>query len=373
MTGREHDKTLLCESLCWAVLMSKDPAFLFYSNDFYEGTRMMFPAERACYMDLLIYQHQHGYIPLDLDRVLLYCGGVDKATLEATLEAKFVKTEKGWINLRLKQICEDRADYTNLQSVNGKVGQFWKKAKRTLSIDELSELKDFVDKNFTKQEFGEFLEKNQSDPLSEIQATLQATLKGSLKHYENENENESCVLNNNYINTENKEKEKLKKEKESVKTSTAENNQQKTLIPPSRSRSPALELSLEDVSEPIKSSLLEFIEHRKTIGEPIRSQLQLNALVKRLRKLSRNHDDTAVEILESSIAGGYQGIFEIQSSGSQRASPVKPLSKTPNNDKMLELLRSDAWLQAVPDGNTEDCEDSLTSSPMNTTKPRILH
>ena len=31
----------------------KDPAFLFYSKDFYEGTRTMLPEERACYIDLM--------------------------------------------------------------------------------------------------------------------------------------------------------------------------------------------------------------------------------------------------------------------------------------------------------------------------------
>ena len=74
----------------------KDPAFLFYSKDFYEGTRMMLPEERACYMDLLVYQHQNGSIPTDLKRVLMYCNGVDLATLEATLEAKFELVDEGW-------------------------------------------------------------------------------------------------------------------------------------------------------------------------------------------------------------------------------------------------------------------------------------
>lgn len=76
----------------------KDPAFLFYSKDFYEGTRMMLPVERACYVDLLIYQHQNGPIPNTLERVLLYCNGVDEATLKATLKAKFKRTKSGWIN-----------------------------------------------------------------------------------------------------------------------------------------------------------------------------------------------------------------------------------------------------------------------------------
>lgn len=75
----------------------KDSAFLFYSKDFYEGTRMMFPEERACYIDLLIYQHQNGIIPFDLKRVSMFCNGIDIATLEATLEAKFEQTESGWV------------------------------------------------------------------------------------------------------------------------------------------------------------------------------------------------------------------------------------------------------------------------------------
>ena len=51
--------------------MSKDPAFLLYSKDFYEGTRMMLPEERACYVDLMIYQHQNGgFIPNDVRRII---------------------------------------------------------------------------------------------------------------------------------------------------------------------------------------------------------------------------------------------------------------------------------------------------------------
>ena len=32
--------------------MAKDPAFLFYSQDFYAGTRTMLPEERACWAHL---------------------------------------------------------------------------------------------------------------------------------------------------------------------------------------------------------------------------------------------------------------------------------------------------------------------------------
>src|SRR5690606_23210854 len=106
----------------------KDPAFLFYAKDFYEGTRMMLPEERACYVDLLIYQHQNGIIPDDLKRVLLYCSGVDQATLLATLQAKFEQTSEGWINKRMANIVSEREVYAKKQSESGKIGHFWRKA-----------------------------------------------------------------------------------------------------------------------------------------------------------------------------------------------------------------------------------------------------
>ncbi|SBW05615.1 DUF1376 domain-containing protein [uncultured Dysgonomonas sp.] len=111
----------------------KDPAFLFYSNDFYGSTRTMLPKERACYLDLMIYQHQHGYIPLDLDRVLMFCSGIDEATLKATLEAKFKQCDKGWYNVRLKIEMEKREKYSDTQTKNGVIGQFWKKLKSEFS------------------------------------------------------------------------------------------------------------------------------------------------------------------------------------------------------------------------------------------------
>lgn len=168
--------------------MEKDPAFLFYSKDFYEGTRMMLPEERACYVDLLIYQHQNGPIPLDLKRVLMYCSGVDKATLEATLEAKFKRTSEGWINERLKSESEKRISSAKYQSENGKIGQFWKKINQILKKNELSKLK----KNLSKELIISIYEY--------IDFTDIHTLEGSLKRclsniIENVNEN----INNNIL------------------------------------------------------------------------------------------------------------------------------------------------------------------------------
>lgn len=92
--------------------MGKDPAFLFYSKDFYSKTRTMIPEERACYVDLLIYQHQNnGLIPLDLNRVQMYCTGISLETLKQVLNQKFNHSADGWYNERLKQETEKRLSY----------------------------------------------------------------------------------------------------------------------------------------------------------------------------------------------------------------------------------------------------------------------
>ncbi|WP_185269448.1 hypothetical protein [Chryseobacterium bernardetii] len=104
----------------------------------------------------------------------MYCNGVDEATLIATLEAKFEKTEDGWENLRLKDEISSRENYKNSQSDSGKIGQFWKKAKKILQKKEYDNLrKTLLDKDFII----EFIQKNEINT-----DTLKGLLKGLFKH-----------------------------------------------------------------------------------------------------------------------------------------------------------------------------------------------
>lgn len=142
---------------------------------------MMLPVERACYIDLLIYQHQNGVIPNNLKRVLLYCNGVDEATLKATLESKFELTEDGWINKRLEMEILRRGDYKLSQSVNGRIGQFWKKSRKLLSKSDFKKLQESIDKDVLVS------------LIDDLNLKDEATLKGWLKHrlsiYANANAN----------------------------------------------------------------------------------------------------------------------------------------------------------------------------------------
>lgn len=169
--------------------MAKDPAFLFYSKDFYEGTRTMLPEERACYVDLMIYQHQNGYIPKDdIKRVLLYCNGIKKATLEATLKAKFTLTDKGWVNSKLSDIVQEREEYSQKQSLNGQIGQFWKKMKAFLSKNSYDQLRDALYGLSNEEVYNIIKDKDIN------KTNAQAMLEAVLKHLANADANAIIII-----------------------------------------------------------------------------------------------------------------------------------------------------------------------------------
>ena len=146
----------------------------------------MLPEERACYVDLMVYQHQHDYIPNDIKRMTMYCVGVSEATLIATLEAKFKLCEKGWYNEKLQEVMNCREEYVQHQSDNGTYGQFIKKMNKDKSIKNLTELKDFIENSYSKKRLIQDLKKN-----NDYETTLKALREALLKHSENENENEN--------------------------------------------------------------------------------------------------------------------------------------------------------------------------------------
>lgn len=247
----------------------KDPAFLFYSKDFYEGTRMMLPEERACYIDLMVYQHQNGTIPLNTKRLLMYCSGVDEATLISTLEAKFIKTENGWENNRLKKEIDNRESYKNDLSLSGKIGQFWKKAKNFLSSKEYNELK----KSIEKQEVIEFLNKNKTID--------EATLKGLLKR---------CLSNK--ANGDVNEDEDIEKGGAGGKTE------------------PDLKLPWKTENFKAQWKLYKVFRKKKHKFSFLNTDSENRAL-KELQNLSGNNEKAAMKIIEQSIDKGWKGLFSL--------------------------------------------------------------
>ena len=93
--------------------MAKDPAFLFYSNDFLTGTYTMTDEQVGKYIRLLCLQHQKKY--LSEKDMLNICKSYDE-----DIYCKFVKDENGFYNERLREVAEKRKLYSESRSNNRK-------------------------------------------------------------------------------------------------------------------------------------------------------------------------------------------------------------------------------------------------------------
>ena len=256
-------------------MIMKDPAFLFYSKDFYEGTRMMLPEERACYIDLLIYQHQNGIIPHDLKRVLMYCNGVAEATLIATLEAKFEKTEKGWLNNRLESAISERENYKIKQSESGKLGQFWKKSKAILKEKDFKMLQKL---NSERAVLLDFIDTNEIN---------KGTLEGLLKRRLSNNANVNAIANANAIKKEDKggvgEKETLQMPNDFV------------------------------------SIWGEWLEYRKAKKKKPYAGIKWEQIaVNKLFELSRGNPQTAKAIILQTVTNNWEGFFPLKTQSNEQ-------------------------------------------------------
>lgn len=100
--------------------MAKDPAFLFYSKDWLEGTAEMLPQEKGIYIDLLCHQHQKGDIPADTQRLARLVGlseteflpiweGVKSKFVEANGIPNGTPNGKRLVNRKLTEVMGERA------------------------------------------------------------------------------------------------------------------------------------------------------------------------------------------------------------------------------------------------------------------------
>lgn len=93
--------------------MAKDPAFLFYPNDFDCATKFMTHEQVGKYMRLLITQFQFG--KLTLDQIEFVCGGL----CDGIILAKFKKDDDGlYCNARLELERDKRKKHSKQQSKN---------------------------------------------------------------------------------------------------------------------------------------------------------------------------------------------------------------------------------------------------------------
>lgn len=93
--------------------MSKDPAFLFYSKEWLEGTAEMTSEEKGVYIDLLAHQHQKGSLPPEIKKLAKLSGNSEKEFLLIWKEisTKFIPNGSNrLVNRKLNIIVTERFD-----------------------------------------------------------------------------------------------------------------------------------------------------------------------------------------------------------------------------------------------------------------------
>jgi len=95
--------------------MSKDPAFLFYPNDYLGGTMGMTFEQKGAYIDLLIFQfNNHHFTEEQAKQVLNICF----ANAWQVLKNKFKKEGEFYFNERLRTEVDKRKAYTESRRIN---------------------------------------------------------------------------------------------------------------------------------------------------------------------------------------------------------------------------------------------------------------
>lgn len=97
--------------------MAKDPATLWYWNDWHSGTILLSRFLKGCYMDLLHAQFNHG--PLSLEEVKAVLGG-DFGQAWPTLSKKFSEANGRYFNERMEDEKKKRKKHSEHQSNNAK-------------------------------------------------------------------------------------------------------------------------------------------------------------------------------------------------------------------------------------------------------------
>lgn len=93
--------------------MAKDPAVLFYTSDFLTGTMTLSDEQTGKYIKLLCLQHQK--FELTEKDMMNICKSYDE-----DIFSKFIKTDTGYYNERMREEAEKRKRYSESRSSNRK-------------------------------------------------------------------------------------------------------------------------------------------------------------------------------------------------------------------------------------------------------------
>lgn len=130
--------------------MAKDPAFLFYSKDWLEGTMELTAEEKGVYIDLLAHQHQKGSLPSETKRLCKLVGisEVEFLPIWGGIKAKFKPKDDDRIhNLKLTGVVTERSENGRKNKIIGIFAVVVRQSQKSL------ELKAQAKKGFRVEEF----------------------------------------------------------------------------------------------------------------------------------------------------------------------------------------------------------------------------
>ena len=159
----------------------KDPAFLFYSKDWLEGTAELLPAEKGVYVDLLCHQHQKGSLPNETVRLARIVGLSHGEFLKIWdgIKTKFEPNGNRLVNRKLNEVMTERLEKGNKNKIIG-------------TFASLLRLGDYTanEHKFLKASFkvDNFLIEGKQDDKQSITERLTEWINKRLKSIENENE-----------------------------------------------------------------------------------------------------------------------------------------------------------------------------------------
>lgn len=179
--------------------MSKDPAVLFYINDWLTSTAEMDADVRGWYLNLLLHNYDKTDLPNDVEKLAVLCNVKFseyerfKQVFEQVLKQKFEQTENNRLtNSRTNDILKNREIFKDKRSNAGKVSYVMKYLAKNYNKEyRIKALKEYVKDNFDY----------------DIDLKNEQMLKQVFKHlfelYRNENESNSSIDNNIEIRNEN--------------------------------------------------------------------------------------------------------------------------------------------------------------------------
>jgi len=187
--------------------MSKDPAVLFYINDWLTSTAEMDADVRGWYLNLLLHNYDKKDLPNDTEKLAVLCNVKFseyerfKQVFEQVLKHKFEQTEENRLtNLRTNDILKNREIFKDKRSNAGKVSYIMKYFAKNYS----KEYRVKAIKDFTKDNFDYDIDLKNEQVLKQVFEQV-------FELYRNENENNN--FKSKSLNIEEREKEF----KESVK------------------------------------------------------------------------------------------------------------------------------------------------------------